>query len=211
MKDAAPAINRCRVWWYLAACTALSALAVAAGGTYQLALLTATNLAFAVSLRARPGFMLKALKLFLVQSVTITVLYQLRFGSGGITEGLTVSWRLALAFLPGLVFMYSVPPHIITAALGRVLPHRTAFVLGATMTFLPRLVDDTREIYHVQALRGAKVTPRDMLRPSGWRDAVGCILIPAIVRAMTLAHEIALAAEARGFGARNERTNWPGE
>jgi len=189
----------------------MSALAVAAQSVYHLALLTAIIIVFAAVMRAKPGFALKGMKLFLMQSVTIVVLYLLRFGHAGVTEGLTVSWRLWLAFMPGIILLHSVPPHDIMAALGRVLPYRVAFVLGATMTFLPRLMSDVREIYHVQALRGARVMPRDMLRPSGWRDAVGCILIPAIVRAMTLAHEIALSAEARGFGMHDRRTGWPGE
>jgi energy-coupling factor transport system permease protein len=48
-------------------------------------------------------------------------------------------------------------------------------------------------------------------RPRFWPDWVHCLLVPTLVRALSLAADIALAATARDFGLHKQRTHWPGD
>lgn len=142
----------------------------------------------------------------------ILILYIIRFGiENGVWVGLQTSWQLFLAFFPGMIFMESTSQPRIVQALSRIMPSRTAFVLSVCMKFIPLMVREIRSIYETQVLRGANMLPRDLLRPWNWPDFINCLLVPAIVRSMSMAGEIALAAKARDFGVKKQRTCWPGE
>jgi len=197
------------VWLKLALCFGMSAVAVGARSIGTLGLLSVADVLLLLAYRVGARGMLAGAKALILQSAIITALYLIRYGVDGVAAGLTVSWQLYLAFLPGVVFVQTTPGHRIHAALGRFLPHRTAFVLSASLCAIPRLVREITGIYHTQALRGARILPRDILRPSSWPDFVHCIMVPAVVKVMALAGETALAARARDFGAMDTRTNWP--
>jgi len=198
------------VWLKLALCFGLSAVAVGARSIETLALLSAADVLLLLAYRVGARGMLAGVKALALQFAMITALYLIRYGADGVTAGLTVSWQLYLAFLPGVVFVQTTPGHRMQAALGRVLPHRTAFVLSATLCAIPRLVREISAIYHTQSLRGARILPMDIIRPSSWPDFVHCLLVPAVVKVMALAGETALAARARDFGVMDTRTEWPG-
>jgi energy-coupling factor transport system permease protein len=79
------------------------------------------------------------------------------------------------------------------------------------MKFIPLMVREIRSIYESQVLRGANMLPKDLLRSWNWPDFINCLLVPAIVRTLSLSGEIALAARARDFGIKKKRSCWPGE
>lgn len=196
----------------LAACCALSIAALAARGPVAVGIVTVCSAALVAYHRMPVRIIVKGLKLYVWQSAVITALYVIRFGPGaGVLPALTVSWQLYMAFLPGAVFINSTPQHRITSALGRALPQRTAFVISTSMKFVPHLVSAILSIYEVQLMRGARIKPRDLFSIAGWRDAVHCLLVPSVVKALALADDVALAARARDFGASTKRTCWPGE
>ena len=82
----------------------------------------------------------------------------------------------------------------------RVMSARMAFVLSTCLKFVPQLLAEIQNIYEGQVLRGARILPRDLLRPWHWPDLLHCVIVPGIVQGMALAGNIALAARARGFG-----------
>jgi energy-coupling factor transport system permease protein len=191
----------------------LSMCAFGARTPYLLAGLTAANMLMGFVVCVRPfNLFRRGIKLFFWQSAMILVLYMLRFGiENGVWAGLQTSWQLFLAFFPGMIFMESTSQPQIVQMLSRIMPPRTAFVLSACMKFIPLMVREVRSIYEAQVFRGANMLPRDLLRPWNWPDFINCLLVPAIVRTMSLAGEIALAAKARDFGVKKQRTCWPGE
>ena len=65
-------------------------------------------------------------------------------------------------------------------------------------------------IRQAQIFRGAGLLRGDLKRPRFWPDWVHCLLVPTLVRALSLAADIALAATARDFGIYKRRTYWPG-
>ena len=87
---------------------------------------------------------------------------------------------------------------------------KTAFVLATSIRFVPLVIREIRSIHEAQVLRGARILPRDLLRPWHWPDLVHCLLVPVIVQSMALAAEISQAARARDFGISDRRTCWPG-
>lgn len=191
----------------------LSMCAFGARTPCLLAGLTAANLlmGFGVCVRPLPLFR-RGIKLFCWQSAMILLLYMLRFGiESGVWTGLQTSWQLFLAFFPGMIFMESTSQPRIVQTLSRIMPPRTAFVLSVCMKFIPLMVREIRSIYEVQVLRGANLLPKDLLRPWNWPDFINCLLVPVIVRTLSLSGEIALAARARDFGVKKQRTCWPGE
>jgi energy-coupling factor transport system permease protein len=162
----------------------------------------------------RPGrvFLRRAAKTLIWQTGIITGLYGLRFGlSEGLTAGLTISWQLFLAFLPGAIFVQTTAGHRILQMLADVMPYRMAFVLSTCLNYIPLLLGEVKSIYEGQALRGARILPKDLVNPRNWLDVIHCLVVPTIIQSMKLAGEIALAARARDFGVMKCRTFWPGD
>ncbi|MBW2099236.1 MAG: energy-coupling factor transporter transmembrane protein EcfT [Deltaproteobacteria bacterium] len=191
----------------------LSICAFGARTPYLLTGLTVANVLMGFFVCVRPfSLFRRGIKLFLYQSAMILLLYLLRFGiEDGVWPGLQTSWQLFLAFFPGMIFMESTSQPRIVQMLSKIMPPGTAFVLSVCMKFIPLMVREIRSIYETQVLRGANMLPKDLLRPWNWPDFINCLLVPAIVRTLSLSGEIALAARARDFGIKKERTCWPGE
>ena len=143
--------------------------------------------------------------------MVILTLYLIRFQSpDGLWTGFKVSWQLFLAYLPAMVFSRTTSQAAIVRILTRVMSARMAFVLSTCLKFVPQLLAEIQNIYEGQVLRGARILPRDLLRPWHWPDLLHCVIVPGIVQGMALAGNIALAARARGFGRQSKRTCWPG-
>jgi energy-coupling factor transport system permease protein len=190
----------------------LSCLAFVARGEIYLAALTAANGIVFLLLRPRGVSWWRQGRLFVVQSSVIVVLYLVRFGSlAGVKDGLLISWQLFLAFWPTMVFAKSTSQARIVHAMNRIMPSRMSFVLATCLKFAPHLLDEVRDIYEGQVLRGARILPKDLLKPWNWPDLMHCVLVPAVVQGMALAGNIALAARARDFGLHARRTCWPGD
>jgi len=195
----------------LVAAMALSILAFGARTFTTLAWLSGAELLFLFLFCSKCWSPWRKARGFLWQTAIIVLLHIIRFGPvEGLWPGLRISWQLFLAFLPGMVFIETTPESQVARVMARVMPCRAAFVLTTCLRFIPLVIDEVKSIYEGQAMRGARILPKDVLKPWNWPDVVHCLLVPAIVQCMSLAGEIALAARARNFGARSKRTAWPG-
>ena len=208
-----------RTWKLLNTGTALTVsislcmAAFAARSLTLLAALTGINLCMLLLRCPHPWAVLRrSSKLFLWQAALIVLLYGLRFGwQNAWFSGLQVAWQLFLAFWPGIIFMASTTPSQVTRALSRVLPHQTAFVVSTCLHFLPMLLAELKGIRLAQIFRGARLLKGDLRKPRSWPDWLHCLVVPTLVRALSLAADIALAASARDFGIHKQRTHWPGD
>ncbi len=190
----------------------LSCLAFLARTLPLLLILSAANLLVLFWLRCNPLSLKRELRIFIWQTLIILTLYLIRFQNPtGLWIGFKVSWRMFLAFLPVMVFSRTISQAGVMRILTRIMPARMAFVLSTCLKFVPQLLTEIKSIYEGQMLRGARILPRDLMRPWHWLDLLHCVIIPAIVQGMVLAGNIALAAKARGFGRRSRRTCWPGK
>ncbi len=193
-------------------CFVLSLAAILARTPAVLSWLTLADGALLVFCRCDRRTLRRGLRLGLWQGGVITLLYLLRYGpADGLVPGLRISWQLALIFLPGLVLFSGESAGRLAQALGKILPPRSAFVLAASLKFLPLLLAEIAAIHEAQLLRGARLRPRELLNPRNWGDLLHCLVAPAVVRALELADNIACAARAREFGRLPRRTSWPGD
>jgi energy-coupling factor transport system permease protein len=199
-------------WLKLIICTSLSIAALAARTPSLLFLLISAEATALIIFRGWPASLRQEAMMFLCQTVVISVLYAIRFEfPESIVPALTISLQLFLALYPGLIFVRSTPQSQIVKALSYIMSNRSAFVLSTSIKFVPLIFGEAREIYELQVLRGARILPRNLIKPSNWPDLVNCVVVPAIIRCFVMAGEIAVAAQARRFGAKRKRTCWPGE
>jgi energy-coupling factor transport system permease protein len=196
----------------LAMVVVLSFLAFVARTPLFLLALTVVDLAALFWLHSGPLSLRREARTFFWQTLIILLLYVIRFGDfSGLWQGFRISWQLFLAFLPGMVFVRTTSQARIVQALNRVMPCRMAFVLSTCLKFVPHLLGEIKSIYEGQVLRGARILPRDLVKPWHWLDLLHCVVVPAVVQGMALAGNIALAARARDFGRHPRRTCWPGD
>lgn len=188
----------------------MAGLAVALRSPWALTGLFMANLIYFVSSRAGWPLLWKAARMLLWQSTTLLLLHYLRFGSEGVLTGLRISLQLFLAFLPGMIFLQGTNRSQLVRMASRFMSPTAAFVLGASLHFLPLMIGEIKELYQVQLLRGARIHPHDICKPWCWSDWVACLIVPATVQALALAGDIALAARIRDFGSSQRRTCWPG-
>jgi len=205
-----PSASRLPVWASLGLSLLLACLAVALRAPWTLAALAGVNLLYLVLCRVGCGLLRKAMRGLVWQTAILLGLHCLRFGAEGVYPALRVSSQLFLAFLPGMIFLASTGRSELVRLASGVLPPTGAFVLGASLHFVPLLVREVKGIYHAQVLRGARILPIDIFKPWCWPDWVGCLIVPSTVQALAMAGEIAMAARARDFGACRHRTCWPG-
>jgi energy-coupling factor transport system ATP-binding protein len=191
----------------------LSVAAFSARSVPLLTILTGINFLMLFLRCARPWPVLRrSARFFVWQAAFITLLYGLRFGwPSGSLSGLRVAWQLFMAFWPGMIFVASNPASRVTRSLARVLPHQTAFVVSACLRFLPLMLGEMNAIRQAQIFRGAGLLREDLKKPRLWPDWMHCLVVPTLVRALSLAADIALAAESRDFGIYKQRTHWPGD
>jgi energy-coupling factor transport system permease protein len=73
------------------------------------------------------------------------------------------------------------------------------------------LLSEMQQIRATQTLRGARLLLADVKHPRHWPDWVRCLLVPVLIKTLSLSGEIATAAKARDFGIQPQRTAWPEE
>jgi len=190
-------------------CPLLSLSAVVWHGPWSMPVLACVEALLLAASRPGPRLILRMGAACFWQTAVVTGLYCLRFGPGNWADGVGVSLRLILVFLPGMLTIRTVPPSALERLLRRVLPGNLPFVASCCLRFFPMLLERVRVIHEAQVLRGARVLPRELLNPRNWPDAVSCVALPAIVQSIELATEIADSARVRGFEMRGKRTVWP--
>ena len=196
----------------LVAAFGLAGFAVACRNWGGLAALLAGNLLLLTLRQVKWSILWQAGRMLIGQSVVLVGLYVLRYGSAvGFPQGMLLSCQLMLAFLPGMIVSQAISRSELTAILARLLPAQGAFVLATTLHFFPLLQREMKTLYAAQVLRGCRIMPRNLLNPLNWRDLVRGLLVPAIVHALVLAGDIALAARVREFSPDRQRTVWPGK
>jgi energy-coupling factor transport system permease protein len=187
--------------------TALSAAAIIAHEPWSLGVVLALNAVYYFSARLSFGDLWRDTKFLLMQMCIIMILYTVRYGiPEGLWPGMKIALQIALFFIPGVVFLRTTQASQMMQGLNRILPYRLSFLVFTSFRFVPLFAREIREIAMAQRLRGARISPRELMSPANWKDAFHCLIIPLLVRALKTADEAALSAEARGFGRRSERT-----
>lgn len=200
-------IHRMGAGWKMLLGILLGVAAIAAQQPWSLGLVLALNGTYYFSARLTLSDLWRDTRYLLVQALIILGLYAARYGiPGGLWPGTRVALQIFLFFIPGIVFLRTTQASRMMQELSRVIPYRLSFLVYTSLRFVPLFAREIHEIKMAQQLRGARLQARDLLNPANWRDMFHCLMIPLLVRALRIADEAALSAEARGFGRGEERT-----
>ncbi|WP_153916453.1 energy-coupling factor transporter transmembrane component T [Shewanella sp. TC10] len=175
----------------------------------QLSYLVAINLvlvfhAWCCNARLKPLF-----KLFAIQSAITLGLYYLFYGSERLIEALVVVLRIILVMLPSWWLASTQTAHHMSRVLCLILPSKWAFVVTTSIKLLPYITQEVRDIYHIQCLRGARITAKDLINPLNWTELVRCVLFPLLIQLLSLSKHIAKSAQQRHFDKNRKHTHWP--
>lgn len=142
---------------------------------------------------------LRWLKMLVPMAVFFGLVMALSFN---LREGVGAGLRLlVLASVCFAFFSKTRPEDLGNALVQSGLPFTVAFVMTASLQFVPVIARKTRSVMDAQRSRGLSLRP-------GWTALrqYPKFLIPVLVQAFQLAEELAEAMEARGFG-RSPRTS----
>ncbi|HLA65739.1 MAG TPA: energy-coupling factor transporter transmembrane component T [Candidatus Saccharimonadales bacterium] len=108
---------------------------------------------------------------------------------------------VAFAMSAAVLGLTTAPDELVADLERRGMGRRTAFVLGATVRSVPRIIERVREITEAQRARGLDTEGRIWRRVRGLVPLAG----PLIFGALTDVEEQTMALEARGFSAPSRR------
>jgi energy-coupling factor transporter transmembrane protein EcfT len=200
-------VHRLGAGWKVGICTLLSAFAVGARTPVELLALVAVTLIYYFAARLTPFDLWRDTRFFVFQAVIVIGLYCLHSGlSGGVWPGIRTSVQVILFYIPGAVLLRTTATSDMMRGLRKVVPYRLSFLVFVSIRFVPFFLRELDEIMAAQQLRGARLLPRQLLDPRNWGDLFHCLLLPLMVRALKTADDVSLAAEAREFGIRRQRT-----
>ena len=153
---------------------------------------------------------------FVVLSVTIWPSYIRQgpelfrvFGSpvtlNGLLFGVAMGLRITLMITAAGVWMMTTSPQKMTMGFLRMgMPYKAGMAMSTAIRFVPFLNAERDTIMEAQQARGVNFSRGNPI--SRLRKSVA-IIIPLFSRAFVVAQQLALAMDARGFGARDDRTS----
>ncbi|MFS1425489.1 energy-coupling factor transporter transmembrane component T [Shewanella sp. 10N.286.48.B5] len=149
------------------------------------------------------------LKLAVVQLAVTLPLYYVLHGQAQLFEGVIVVLRVFLAMLPGWWLSSTQRPERLGEVLCWGLPSKWAFVISASIGLMPFMLQETKEIYAIQCLRGANISAKALRNPKNWLELINCVLLPVLIQLLKLSKQMATAAKLRHFGKAAKATHWP--
>ncbi len=121
----------------------------------------------------------------------------------GVTFGLVSAGRLLAVFLASVLFLFTtLADDLLEALVGRGVSHRLAFVVLSAVQLVPRLQARAGSILEAQQARGLQVEGSIARRLRALVPLIG----PVVLGSLVDVRERTFALEARGFGARHDRT-----
>jgi energy-coupling factor transport system permease protein len=144
-----------------------------------------------------PFYIHQGVPLFVVLGATITL--------DGLLFGLAMGLRVALMVAAAGVWMMTTSPQKMTLGLLKMgLPYKAGLAMSTSIRFIPLINAERATIIEAQRARGLRLEKGNPLARAGKSVAV---IGPMFLRAIDLAQSLAIALDARGFGARSGRTS----
>ncbi len=200
-------VHRLGAGWKIAISTVLSALAVGVRTPAELLALVVVALAYYFAARLTLHDLWRDTRFFVFQAAIVIGLYCLTNGvEKGLWPGVRTSVQIILFYIPGAVLLRTTRTGDMMRGLRKIVPYRLSFLVFVSIRFVPFFLRELDDIMAAQRLRGARLLPRQIVNPRNWGDLFHCLLVPLMVRALKTADDVSLSAEARGFGAQDQRT-----
>jgi energy-coupling factor transport system permease protein len=121
----------------------------------------------------------------------------------GIVFGVLSATRIAVVFVASILFLFTtLPDDLLEGLVDKGASQRLAFVVLSAIQLVPRLQARAAGILDAQQARGLRVAGSFVTRMRALVPLIGPIVLGSLIDV----RERTLALEARGFGARRERT-----
>lgn len=121
----------------------------------------------------------------------------------GVMFGLVSATRVLVVFVASILFLFTtLPDDLLEALVDKGASHRLAFVVLSAIQLVPRMQGRAASILDAQQARGLRVAGSLATRVRALLPLIGPIILGSLIDV----RERTLALEARGFGARTERT-----
>jgi energy-coupling factor transport system permease protein len=121
----------------------------------------------------------------------------------GVVFGLISAMRVLIVFVASILFLFTtLPDDLLEALVDKGASHRLAFVVLSAIQLVPRMQGRAASILDAQQARGLRVAGSLATRVRALLPLIGPIILGSLIDV----RERTLALEARGFGARTERT-----
>jgi energy-coupling factor transport system permease protein len=121
----------------------------------------------------------------------------------GLTFGLISAGRVIVAFLASIAFLFStLADDTLESLIARGASHRISFVILSAVQMVPRMQERAGSILEAQQARGLSLEGSFVRRIRALVPLIGPVLLGSLVDV----RERTFALEARGFGARSQRT-----
>ncbi len=144
-----------------------------------------------------PAYIHQGIPLFKVFGFQITL--------DGILFGLAMGLRVGVMVLAAGVWMMSTSPQKMTLGLLKMgLPYKAGLAMSTSIRFVPLINAERATIVEAQRARGLRL---DKGNPLSRAAKSVSVIGPMFLRAVDLAQSLAVAMDARGFGARDKRTS----
>jgi energy-coupling factor transport system permease protein len=121
----------------------------------------------------------------------------------GIVFGVVSAARIGVVFVASTLFLFTtLPDDLLEALVDKGASHRLAFVVLSAIQLVPRMQARAAGILDAQQARGLRVSGSLLTRVRALVPLIG----PLVLGSLIDVRERTLALEARGFGAKRERT-----
>ena len=121
----------------------------------------------------------------------------------GLTFGVVSAGRVLVAFIASVLFLFTtLADDMLEALVARGVSHRLAFVVLSAVQMVPRMQDRAGSILDAQQARGLPIRGGFRVRVRALVPLIGPVLLGSLIDV----RERTFALEARGFGARRQRT-----
>jgi energy-coupling factor transport system permease protein len=144
-----------------------------------------------------PAYIHQGTLLFTIWGIAVT--------ADGILFGIAMGLRVAVMVIAAGVWMMTTSPQKMTLGLLKIgLPYKAGLTMSTTIRFVPLINAERATIVEAQRARGLRLDKGNPLsRATKYISVIG----PMLLRAVDLAQSLAVAMDARGFGARSGRTS----
>jgi energy-coupling factor transport system permease protein len=142
---------------------------------------------------------------YIQQGPVIFTLFNSPITLDGVLFGLAMGLRVALMVAAAGVWMMTTSPQKLTLGLLKMgLPYKAGLAMSTAIRFVPLINAERMVIVEAQRARGLRLEKGN---PFARALKSVAVIGPMFLRAIDLAQSLAVAFDARGFGARNGRTS----
>lgn len=193
--------------------------AIAAAGLAAVTIISRVPLSFILK-GLKPVFLIISftllINMFMIKGEVLVSFWVLEITREGLRTAIFMAIRLILLIIGSSLLTLTTKPISLTDGIEALLSpfkkigvpaHELAMMMSIALRFIPTLMEETDKIMKAQQARGADFESGNLMSRA---KALIPILVPLFISAFRIAHDLAMAMEARCYGGNIKRTRMNG-